>query len=167
MVLIGIDPGTATTGYGIVEKRAGKLAYIDCGVITTRSTVDAPERLRQIYDEFNTLLDKHQPVGVATERLFFTNNTTTGIPVGRALGVILLAIAQRGLPWAEYTPTQVKNAVVGVGNADKKQVQYMVTRLLNLQTTPKPDDAADALAIAICHAHSIRPASTVRPPVRG
>jgi crossover junction endodeoxyribonuclease RuvC len=167
MILIGIDPGTATTGYGVVEKRAGKLIYLACGVITTPSTQDAPDRLKRIYDDFNQLLDKYQPVGVATERLFFTNNTTTGIPVGRALGVILLALAQRGLPWTEYTPTQVKNAVVGVGRADKKQVQYMVTRLLNLPETPKPDDAADALAIAICHAHSMRPTAVIKPPVRG
>lgn len=167
MILLGIDPGTATTGFGVVEKRAGKLIYVDCGVISTPSTDDAPTRLKRIYDEFNLLLDKHQPEGVGTERLFFTNNTTTGIPVGRALGVILLAIAQRGLPWTEYTPTQVKNAVVGVGRADKKQVQYMVTRLLSLQAPPKPDDAADALAIAICHAHSLRPTAVVKPPVRG
>src|SRR5258708_2299450 len=130
MILIGVDPGTATTGYGIVEKSGSRLVYVDCGVISTAAHHDAPERLRQIYDQFNHLLDKHQPAGVATERLFFTSNTSTGIPVGRALGVILLATAQRGLPWAEYTPTQVKNAVVGVGRADKKQVQYMVTRLL-------------------------------------
>jgi len=167
MILIGIDPGTATTGYGVVEKRGGKLIYIDCGVIKTPSTDDAPTRLKSIYDDFNVLLDKYQPVGVGTERLFFTNNTTTGIPVGRALGVILLAVAQRGLPWMEYTPTQVKNAVVGVGSADKKQVQYMVTRLLNLPQPPKPDDAADALAIAICHANSMRPMVAVKPPVRG
>lgn len=167
MIYIGIDPGTATTGYGVVDKRGSKLVYVDCGVITTSSTQDPPARLQHIYEQFNLLLDEHQPAGVATERLFFTNNTTTGIPVGRALGVILLALAQRGLPWVEYTPTQVKNAVVGVGGADKKQVQYMVTRLLALTQTPRPDDAADALAIAICHAHSLPPSTVVKPPVRG
>jgi crossover junction endodeoxyribonuclease RuvC len=166
-VVIGIDPGTATTGYGVIRKTGSRLQYVDAGVITTAAGVDAPERLLHIYNQFNLLLDKHQPSSVATERLFFTNNTTTGIPVGRALGVILLAISQRGLPWMEYTPTQVKNSVVGVGRADKKQVQYMVTRLLNLPDPPRPDDAADALAIAICHAHSFRPTASVKPPVRG
>ncbi|MGO8670793.1 MAG: crossover junction endodeoxyribonuclease RuvC [Capsulimonadaceae bacterium] len=166
MIVLGLDPGTATTGFGVVEKRAGKLIYVTCGVITTPAADDPPARLKSIYDHVNRLLDEHQPTTVATERLFFTNNTTTGIPVGRALGVVLLAIAQRGLPWSEYTPTQVKNAVVGVGRADKKQVQYMVTRLLGLAAPPRPDDAADALAIAICHAHTLRPV-VVKAPVRG
>ena len=155
MILVGIDPGTATTGFGVVEKRAIGCRFLDCGAFETPAGMDAPARLRMIYDEFNTLLDKHRPERVATERLFFTNNVTTGIPVGRALGVILLTLAQRGLPWTEYTPTQVKSAVVGTGRAEKKQVQFMVTRLLGLTEVPKPDDAADALAIAICHAHSL------------
>lgn len=167
VTLIGIDPGTATTGYGVIEKRGDRVSFIECGVILTPPTLEPPARLKMIYDQFNDLLDRHPPVSVATERLFFTNNVTTGIPVGRALGVLLLAIAQRGLPWEEYTPTQVKSAVVGVGRADKKQVQFMVTRLLNLTETPKPDDAADALAIALCHAHSLRLAPAVRRPLRG
>lgn len=167
MILVGIDPGTATTGFGVVEKCGGQLRYVDCGTFETPAGMDAPARLKMIYDDFNTLLDKHRPESVATERLFFTNNVTTGIPVGRALGVILLALAQRGLPWNEYTPTQVKSAVVGVGRAEKKQVQFMVTRLLGLNATPKPDDAADALAIAICHAHSLPMAMAVRRGVRG
>lgn len=167
MIIIGVDPGTATTGYGVVDKQGSRLVYVDCGVITTPATDDVPARLRSIYDAFNTLLDRHQPYSVATERLFFTNNTTTGIPVSRALGVVLLALAQRDLPWQEYTPTQIKNAVVGVGRADKKQVQYMVTRLLALPAPPRPDDAADALAIAICHAHFQRPTASVKASVRG
>ena len=167
MILIGIDPGTATTGYGVIEKRGDRVKYIACGVISTPSTDEAHIRLKTIYDQFNALLDQYQPDTVATERLFFTNNVTTGIPVGRALGVILLAIAQRGLPWTEYTPTQVKSAVVGVGRAEKKQVQFMVTRLLNLAEVPKPDDAADALAVAICHAHSVRLGPLVKAGVRG
>ena len=167
MILIGIDPGTATTGYGVIEKRGDRVKYIACGVISTPSTDEAHIRLKTIYDQFNALLDQYQPDTVATERLFFTNNVTTGIPVGRALGVILLAIAQRGLPWTEYTPTQVKSAVVGVGRAEKKQVQFMVTRLLNLAEVPKPDDAADALAVAICHAHSVRLGTLVKAGVRG
>lgn len=167
MILIGIDPGTATTGYGVIEKRGDRVTYLTCGVITTPPSDEAHVRLKTIYDQFNALLDKYKPEAVATERLFFTNNVTTGIPVGRALGVILLAIAQRGLPWTEYTPTQVKSAVVGAGRADKKQVQFMVTRLLGLAEVPKPDDAADALAIAICHAHSVRLGALVKAGVRG
>ena len=167
MILIGIDPGTATTGYGVIEKHGDRVKYIACGVISTPPTDEAHVRLKTIYDQFNALLDQYQPDTVATERLFFTNNVTTGIPVGRALGVILLAIAQRGLPWTEYTPTQVKSAVVGVGRAEKKQVQFMVTRLLNLAEVPKPDDAADALAVAICHAHSVRLGPLVKAGVRG
>jgi len=167
VILIGIDPGTATTGYGVIEKHGDRVKYIACGVISTPPTDEAHVRLKTIYDQFNALLDQYQPDTVATERLFFTNNVTTGIPVGRALGVILLAIAQRGLPWTEYTPTQVKSAVVGVGRAEKKQVQFMVTRLLNLAEVPKPDDAADALAVAICHAHSVRLGPLVKAGVRG
>jgi len=167
MILVGIDPGTATTGYGVIEKRGDRVSYLACGVITTLPADDAPTRLHQIYDQFNALLDKYEVEQVATERLFFTNNVTTGIPVGRALGVILLTLAQRGLPWTEYTPTQVKSAVVGTGRAEKKQVQFMVTRLLGLTEVPKPDDAADALAIAICHAHSVRLGSLVKSGVRG
>ena len=167
MILVGIDPGTATTGFGVVDKRGDRVTFVDCGVFSTPARLDAPARLQMIYNEFNALLDRYAPESVATERLFFTDNVTTGIPVGRALGVILLATAQRRLPWTEYTPTQVKSAVVGTGRAEKKQVQFMVTRLLNLAETPKPDDAADALAIAICHAHTQRTESAVRRGVRG
>lgn len=167
MILIGIDPGTATTGFGVVEKQGDRLRFVDCGTFETPAGMDAPLRLKMIYEDFNTLLDKYRPESVATERLFFTNNVTTGIPVGRALGVVLLTLAQRGLPWTEYTPTQVKSAVVGTGRADKKQVQFMVTRLLGLNAAPKPDDAADALAIAICHAHSVRLGLAVKHGVRG
>ena len=167
MIIVGIDPGTATTGYGVLDKQGDRLRFLTCGVFSTAASLPAPARLKLIYDAFNALLDEYRPDSLATERLFFTNNVTTGIPVGRALGVILLAAEQRGLPWAEYTPTQVKSAVVGAGRADKKQVQFMVTRLLLLTETPKPDDAADALAIAICHAHSVRLGALVKASVRG
>lgn len=167
VILIGIDPGTATTGYGVVDKQGDRVRYVTAGVILTPAGMEPPARLLMIYNQFNALLDKYEPSEVATERLFFTNNVTTGIPVGRALGVILLATQQRGLPWTEYTPTQVKNAVVGTGRADKKQVQYMITRLLSLTETPKPDDAADALAIAVCHANSLRLGTLVKHGVRG
>lgn len=167
MILIGIDPGTATTGFGVVDKRGSQVVFIDCGVLTTPANMSAPARLSMLYTEFNLLLDTHKPDEVATERLFFNSNTTTAIPVGRALGVILLSLAQRDIPWTEYTPSQVKNAVVGEGRADKKQVQYMVTRLLSLKEAPWPDDAADALAVALCHAHTIRPPAPVRRVLRG
>jgi crossover junction endodeoxyribonuclease RuvC len=114
------------------------------------------ERLLSIYNDVNTLLDKYNPDTVATERLFFDRNVTNALSVGRAIGVIVLAVAQRGLPWMEYTPMQVKTSVTGYGGADKNQIQQMVVRLLGLAEVPKPDDAADALAIAICHAHSLK-----------
>ena len=157
MIVMGFDPGTATTGYGIIKEAAGgKLVPLDYGVILTPAGMPPPERLRIIYDAVNKLIVEHAPDTVATERLFFSKNETTALSVGRSIGVILLAIAQHGLPWQEYTPMQVKQAVTGVGSADKRQIQWMVTRLLALKETPKPDDAADALAVAICHAHSAK-----------
>ncbi len=157
MIVLGIDPGTATTGYGVVREIApGKIVPVDFGVILTFPEQSPPNRLAQIYDAVNHLIEKHNPDTVATERLFFSNNEKTALSVGRAIGVILLAIEQHKLPWTEYTPMQVKQAVTGVGSADKKQIQWMVTKLLGLKEVPKPDDAADALAIAICHAHSAK-----------
>ena len=154
MIVLGIDPGTATTGFGLLRVEGSRIRPIDVGVILTPASDPLPQRLLSIYDGINTLIDKHKPDTVGTEKLFFGRNETNALSVGRAIGVIYLAIAQRGLPWAEYTPMQVKLAVTGHGGADKQQVQYMVTRLLGLSETPKPDDAADALAVAICHAHS-------------
>ncbi len=156
MIVLGIDPGTATTGFGVIVSEGGRLRPIDTGVLLTQPTMTLPDRLKSIYDDINTLLDRYKPDTVGTEKLFFTNNVTNGIAVGGALGVVLLAIAQRGLPWAEYTPMQVKMAVSGYGGADKAQVQANVTRLLGLTEIPKPDDAADGLAVAICHAHSFK-----------
>ena len=156
MVILGIDPGTATTGFGVIEENGGKLRPLDVGVLLTQPTEIFPNRLLSIYNDINTLLDKYNPATVATEKLFFYNNVTNGISVGGAVGVILLAFAQRNLPWAEYTPMQVKQAVSGYGGADKPQIQANVTRLLGLAEVPRPDDAADALAVAICHAHSFR-----------
>lgn len=154
MIILGIDPGTATTGYGIVEKQGQKVTHVTHGVILTGKEIPMPERLLSISTQLNRLLDVHEPDVLVTEKLFFSNNVNTALAVGGTIGVILLAVAQRGLPWAEYRPMEVKMAVVGYGAADKKQVQYMITQLLGLEKTPKPDDAADALAIAICHAHS-------------
>jgi len=154
MIVLGFDPGTATTGFGVVSYVEGRLAPVDTGVLLTPSDMPTEERLLSIYTDVNTLLDRYNPDTVATERLFFDRNVTNALSVGRAIGVILLAVAQRGLPWMEYTPMQVKTAVTGYGGADKEQVQAMVVRLLGLRETPRPDDAADALAVAICHAHS-------------
>lgn len=156
MIILGFDPGTATTGFGVVESINDVLRPIDVGVILTPADMPIEERLLSIYTDVNTLLDKYNPDTVATERLFFDRNVTNALSVGRAIGVILLAVAQRGLPWMEYTPMQVKTSVTGYGGADKNQIQQMVVRLLGLAEVPKPDDAADALAIAICHAHSLK-----------
>ena len=159
MTILGIDPGTATTGYGIVEKVGSKLKYISCGVITTEKTETSPTRLKQIWDDLIELIEEYKPDVIATEQLFFSNNVTTALQVGRTVGIVLLAAAQRNLEWFEYRPMEVKMAVVGYGAADKKQVQYMVMQLLGLGSPPKPDDAADALAVAICHANSSHIAS--------
>ena len=166
MILVGIDPGTAITGYGVVDKRGDRVSYVTCGVFRTSPDDTVPARIKSLYDQFNALLDEYRPESVGMERLFFTKNVTTGIPVARASGVLLLAIEQRGLSWTEYTPTAVKSAVVGTGRAEKQQMQFMVTHLLGLAETPKPDDAADALAVAICHAHSVRLASLTQPGAR-
>ena len=156
MIVMGFDPGTATTGFGVIQVVNDVLSPLDVGVILTPSDMAIEMRLLSIYTDVNTLLDKYKPDTVATERLFFDRNVTNALGVGRAIGVIVLAIAQRGIPWMEYTPMQVKTSVTGYGSADKKQIQAMVVTLLGLKEVPKPDDAADALAIAICHAHSIK-----------
>lgn len=154
---MGVDPGTATTGFGIVRKTGQTLVAIEYGVIRTPAGDSPPDRLAQIYTRLGALIDAHAPDALATERLFFSRNETTAFSVGRTIGVALLLAAQRGLPWTEYTPPQVKQAVVGYGGAEKKQVQFMVQRILDLPAPPRPDDAADALAVAICHAHMIIP----------
>ncbi|MBC8103626.1 MAG: crossover junction endodeoxyribonuclease RuvC [Cytophagales bacterium] len=156
MIVLGIDPGTATTGFGVLEYENGTLRPIDVGVLLTQPTETMPDRFLSIYNDINTLLDQYKPDTVGTEKLFFHSNVTNAISVGGAVGVILLAFAQRGLSWAEYTPMQVKIAVTGYGGAEKRQVQEQVTSLLKLQEIPRPDDAADALAVAICHAHSYK-----------
>ena len=156
MIILGIDPGTATTGYGVIEKSGQNVKHITHGIITTSKTDDMPIRLLAVYTELNRLIDLHHPEVIATEHLFFSKNVTTGLQVSRTVGVILLIAAQRVSPWVEYRPAEVKMAVVGYGAAEKKQVQFMVKQILSLATLPKSDDAADALALAICHAHSIR-----------
>ncbi len=156
MRILGIDPGTATTGFGVIDIERGKLKFIDAGVITTKSDVDMKDRLITIYDELGELISEHKPNVVAIELLYFATNVTTAMTVGQARGVAILVAAQANLPIAEYTPLQVKQAVTGYGKADKHQIQEMVKSLLGLNTIPKPDDAADALAIAITHSSQIR-----------
>jgi len=157
MLAIGIDPGTAITGYGLVRQtEAGDLLSVDWGVILTPTKMPMPERLNHIYVSLLDILKEHQPQSAAVEALFFQRNVRTAMSVGQARGVVLLALQQAGLPVADYTPNQVKQAVSGYGAADKHQMQVMVYTLLKLPEIPKPDDAADALAIAICHLNTLR-----------
>lgn len=159
MLTLGIDPGTATTGYGLITEKRERLVFVDHGVITTERKEASQARLRKIYNGVRKLLRDYKPGSVAIEKLFFGRNTKTAIAVGQARGIVLLAAAEFKVPVAEYTPLEVKMAVTGYGKADKKQVQQMVKTLLGLSDLPRPDDAADALAIAICHLHSYRMAS--------
>jgi crossover junction endodeoxyribonuclease RuvC len=154
--ILGIDPGTATTGYGVVDKNGSTPVMVDYGAIYTTPDKPPAERLLDIYNQLNTIIDQYCPDVLVMERLFFAKNQTTAIAVGKSCGVMQFAAAQRGIPVIEYTPPEVKQSVVGYGNAEKKQVQYMIQRILNLREIPKPDDAADALALCICHAHSER-----------
>ena len=157
MLAIGIDPGTAITGYGLVrEEEDGSLTVIDYGAIATSPDEQMPERLVQLYLQLKDLLTLHSPQSGAVEKLFFARNVRTALSVGQARGVALLALAQAGVQLTEYTPNEVKQAVVGFGGADKIQVQKMVQAILGMEEIPQPDDAADALAVAICHLHSAR-----------
>lgn len=157
MIAVGIDPGTATTGYGFVEEDSqGGLTAVAYGVIQTPAGLPLELRLTQLYDELNQLLLLHRPQIAAVEKLFFARNVTNAIAVGHARGVALLALARAGMAVGEYTPMEVKQAVVGYGGAEKNQVQQMVKAILQLNELPKPDDAADALAVAICHLSSHR-----------
>ena len=155
MVILGIDPGYAIVGYGAVEVDKGRMRALGYGAITTPAGVPLQNRLLEIYQDMLTLLDHFKPDAVSVEELFFNTNVTTGIAVGHARGVILLSIAQKGLPFYEYTPGQVKQAVVGYGKAEKRQVMELTRNILGLKKIPRPDDAADALALAVCHAHSV------------
>ena len=151
MIILGIDPGFAIVGWGVIEFNANKHKPVAFGAITTRAHTDFNLRLKQIYDDTVELIEKSKPDAVSIEKLFFTTNVTTGIQVAQARGVILLAAQQAGVPVYEYTPLQVKTAVTGYGKARKAQVMEMTRRLLHLKEVPKPDDTADALAIAITH----------------
>ncbi len=152
MLALGLDPGTATTGYGLVRLlEDGGLQAVEYGVIETSKDTPAAQRLSQLYQRLNDILRLHRPETCAVEKLFFQKNISTAMAVGQARGVLLLALSEAGLAVAEYTPNEVKQAVTGYGSADKRQVQEMVRIQLALEGLPKPDDAADALAIAICH----------------
>ena len=154
MRILGIDPGYGITGFGLIEADRGQYSLLQCGAITTPAGMDFSARLEIIYEDMRKLLELAKPEAVAIEELFFGQNVTTGIGVAQSRGVILLAIRQAGLEVQQYKPAQVKQAVVGYGNATKHQVQDMTKRILGLSQMPKPDDAADAIAIALCHARS-------------
>jgi len=157
MRVLGIDPGTATTGYGVVqETEQGDLVVIDYGVILTPSNMAPEKRLLMLHERLHEILLLHRPDNGAVEKLFFQRNVTNALAVGQARGVALLAMAENEIPISEYTPMEVKQAVTGYGGADKLQIQLMVQAILNLAELPRPDDAADALAVAICHIHSYR-----------
>lgn len=157
MLVLGVDPGTAATGYGLVqENQDGSLEAVAYGAIRTSAELEMPERLLELFHQLNQLILLHRPESGAVEKLFFSRNVRTALSVGQGRGVVLLSLAQAGLPVAEYSPLEVKQAVVGYGGADKNQIQQMVKALLNLEAIPHPDDAADALAIAITHLHSAR-----------
>lgn len=154
MRILGIDPGYAIVGFGVVEYEGAKFRTVGFGAITTEAGTEFPTRLKIIYDDACAVLGKYRPDSIAMEKLFFNTNHTTGIDVAQARGVLLLAAENFGVPVFEYTPLQVKQSVVGYGKAEKKQVMDMTKRILGLTEVPKPDDTADALAIAICHGHS-------------
>lgn len=155
MIILGIDPGYGTIGFGVIEKERGNLKAIDYGVIQTPPSETLPVRLAMLDEALSKLIKKYAPDAVAVEELFFNTNITTGIKVAEARGVILLCAIRECGNLFEYTPLQVKQALTGMGRAEKKQVQYMVKSLLGLKTEPKPDDAADALAVAVCHANTL------------
>ncbi len=154
MRILGIDPGYAIVGWGLIECQGNHFTTLNYGAITTDAGVEFTRRLEEIYNDMTTLLETYRPDALAIEKLFFNTNTTTAIMVAEARGCILLAARKAGVPVYEYTPLQVKQAVTGYGRAEKRQIQEMTKVLLNLTAVPKPDDTADALALAICHAHS-------------
>lgn len=156
MRILGIDPGFAIVGVGVLDYEGNRFKVVDYGAITTQAGEDMFDRLKKIYDELTEILRRVKPDAMAIEELFFNSNQKTAINVAQARGVLVLAAKNCEIPVFEYTPLQVKQAVVGYGRADKGQVQQLTKAILNLETVPKPDDTADALAIAICHAHSYR-----------
>lgn len=161
MLVLGIDPGTAITGYGLVREDEEGLALVDLGVFTTPPGQPLAERLQVIYRGLTDVIHQHEPDAAAVEELFFSRNVRTALSVGHARGVVLLALADAALPIHEYKPLEVKQAIAGYGSADKRQVQEMVRMLFDLDSVPQPDDAADAVAVAVCHVHSARMATLI------
>jgi crossover junction endodeoxyribonuclease RuvC len=156
VLVLGVDPGLATTGYGLVREIKGSLQAVCYGVVTTAPNQPLPQRLQQLHRELSALIQKYQPDEGAIEELFFSSNVRTAMSVGQARGIVLLALADANVPVTDYAPLTVKQAVSGFGGADKAQMQTTVKFLLQLEDVPRPDDAADALAVAICHLHSVR-----------
>jgi crossover junction endodeoxyribonuclease RuvC len=156
MIIVGIDPGLATVGFGVIQKGEEKIIPVSYGCIQTSSEKQTSERLLEIYNEINALFEKYNPQAVAIEKLFFNKNVTSALSVSEARGVILLAAQRKQIPVFEYTPAQIKQAITGTGHADKRQMQEMITRVLGLDELPRPDDAADGLSIALCHIHIMR-----------
>ena len=154
--VLGLDPGTAIVGWGVVEAEGQDMTLLDYGTIRTPAKRPLAERVTQIYDQLNELLDRYRPDGVAIEQLFFARNVTTALPVAHARGVMLLAAHKRGIPLQEFKPVEIKKALTGYGKADKRQMQQMVRLLLGLDDIPRPDDAADAIATAICYHQTVR-----------
>lgn len=165
MVILGVDPGTAVTGYGVVARTGGgALSLLECGVVRTTSRAPLHERLRDIYEGIAEVIERHEPAQVAVEGIFYAKNARTAVVLGHARGVILLAAALKGLEVAEYPPAEIKSAVVGTGRATKEQVGFMTQRLLKLRQPPRPHDAADGVAVALCHCFrgcgpAVRPAA--------
>ncbi len=162
MIIIGIDPGYAITGFGVLEYEGNHFKLIESGSIQTKAGIPLPTRIAKIYDDMNSLIEKYKPDAIAIEELFFNRNTTTAIGVAQGRGAVLIAAAKTSTPIYEYTPLQVKQGVTGYGRADKKQVQMMVKTVLGLEKVPKLDDTTDAIAIGICHAHSHRFAKPIQ-----
>ena len=156
MRILGIDPGFAITGYSVIDYIGNKFKLITSGAIETKAGTPFPERLAKIYDDLNVIIDEYKPEALSIEELFFNNNIKTGINVAQARGIVVLVGYQHSIPTYEYTPLQVKQAVVGYGRAEKKQVQKMVQSILKVEKVPKFDDITDSMAVAICHAHSCR-----------
>jgi crossover junction endodeoxyribonuclease RuvC len=156
MIILGVDPGLAISGYGVLEYLGNKFKMIEYGAVTSEASMPFPLRLKHIYESYIEMIDKFMPDAIAVEELFYNKNAKTAIAIGEARGVHLLAGQMKDIPLYEYTPLQIKQGIVGYGRAEKRQVQEMVKLILGLEKIPKPDDAADGLAAAICHAHSLK-----------
>lgn len=155
MIVLGVDPGAGTTGYGVVARSGGAVSLLECGVVRTDPAMPLPQRLREIYEGITEVLARHKVDAVAVEGVFYAKNVRTTVILGHARGAILLAATMRDLPVSEYSPAEIKSAVAGTGRATKEQIQFMVQRLLRLKEPPRPNDAADGVAVALCHCNSI------------